>query len=211
MVSGNVSFYNETSGHAVKPTPGIGGVGLLKDSSKRATPGFKRNGDVIFLIGETKGHLGASIFLKEVIGREEGAPPSVKLGLEKKNGDFVRALIEAGEVDTCHDLSDGGLVCALAEMCLAGKIGAELSYSKENIPAHALLFGEDQARYLIALPAGKAGKILEKAKKSGITIENIGTTGGSDLKIGDKINISCDKMRTAHEGWFEDYMTKVQK
>ncbi|MCH8322282.1 MAG: phosphoribosylformylglycinamidine synthase subunit PurL [Proteobacteria bacterium] len=210
VVSGNVSFYNETNGHAVKPTPGIGGVGILKDATRRASLDFKRNGDVIFLIGKTKGHLGASIFLKEVIGREEGAPPPVNLGLEKKNGDFVRALIEAGEVDTCHDLSDGGLVCALAEMCLAGKIGADVSYSKENIPAHALLFGEDQARYLIALPAGKAGKILEKAKKSGITIENIGTTGGSVLKIGDKINISCDRMRTAHEGWFEDYMTKVR-
>ncbi|MCH7631293.1 MAG: phosphoribosylformylglycinamidine synthase II, partial [Proteobacteria bacterium] len=210
VVSGNVSFYNETNGHAVKPTPGIGGVGILKDATRRASLDFKRKGDVIFLIGKTKGHLGASIFLKEVIGREEGAPPPVNLGLEKKNGDFVRALIEAGEVDTCHDLSDGGLVCALAEMCLAGKIGADVSYSKENIPAHALLFGEDQARYLIALPAGKAGKILEKAKKSGIIIENIGTTGGSVLKIGDKINISCDRMRTAHEGWFEDYMTKVR-
>ena len=211
VISGNVSFYNETNGHAVKPMPGIGGVGVLKDATRRASPDFKREGDVILLVGATKGHLGASIFLKEVMGREEGAPPPVDLEVEKKNGAFVRALIEAGEVDTCHDLSDGGLVCALADMCLAGKMGAGLSYSKENIPAHALLFGEDQARYLIAVPAGKADKILEKAKESGITIENIGASGGNALKIGDKINISCDKLRTAHEGWFKDYMTKVRK
>ena len=210
VVSGNVSFYNETNGVAIKPTPGIGGVGVLKDAARRATMDFKRAGDAILLIGETKGHLGASIFLKEILGQEAGAPPPVDLAAEKKNGDFVRSLIEEGDVDTCHDLSDGGLVCALADMCLAGKMGADVSYSSENIPAHALLFGEDQARYLIAAPAGKADKILEKAKQAGIAMINIGTSGGADLKIGDKIDTSCDKLRVAHEGWLEDYMTKVR-
>ena len=129
---------------------------------------------------------------------------------DRTDGDFIRALIEAGEVDTCHDLSDGGLVCALTGMCLAGNIGAQVNYSVENIPDHALLFGEDQARYLIAAPGAKADKILEKARQAGIAMINIGTTGGTDLKIGDKINTSCDKLRAAHEGWFEDYMTKVK-
>jgi len=211
VISGNVSFYNETNGHAVKPTPGIGGVGLLKDATRRASINFKRAGDTILLVGETKGHLGASIFLKEVLGREEGAPPPVDLDAEMKNGSFIRSLIEDGMVDTCHDLSDGGLVCALADMCLSGKMGADLKYAAQDIPDHALLFGEDQARYLIAVPSDKASAILKKARGEGIIIENIGTTGGATLKIGEKINISCDKLRTAYEGWFKDYMTKVQK
>ena len=209
VVSGNVSFYNETKGKAIKPTPGIGGVGILKDSSKRATPGFKRDGDVILLVGNTGGHLGASIFLKEVLGREEGAPPTVDLEMEKKNGDFIRALIEHGSIDTCHDLSDGGLACALADMAMTGT-GAEVSL-KSDLPQHALLFGEDQARYLLSVPEKVAKKILGKADKAGVTITKIGKTGGKALKVNDKINISLDKLKTAFDNWFKDYMTKVRK
>ena len=209
VISGNVSFYNETNGQAIKPTPGIGGVGILKDSSKRTTPSFKRDSDVILLVGETKGHLGASIFLKEVMGREEGAPPPVDLHLEKKHGDFVRGLIEDSTLDTCHDLSDGGLVCALADMALSG-IGADVAI-ESDLPQHALLFGEDQARYLLAIPEDTAGDIFDRAKKANISIAQIGKTGGKALKVNDKINISLDKLSQAHENWFKDYMTKVRK
>ncbi|TDI62512.1 MAG: phosphoribosylformylglycinamidine synthase subunit PurL [Alphaproteobacteria bacterium] len=210
VVSGNVSFYNETNGTAIKPTPGIGGVGILKNSKRRATIGLKRKGDVLLLVGETHGHLGASIFLKEVLGREEGAPPPVDLDIEKKNGDFVRSLIEAGSIDTCHDLSDGGLAAGLAEMCMAGAIGASVSLNS-SLPAHGLLFGEDQARYLIATPWKTAEKVLAKAKAGGIKIAKIGNAGGDALKIDDKINISCDIMKQAHEGWLKNYMTRVRK
>lgn len=211
VISGNVSFYNETNGVAVKPTPGIGGVGILKDSAKIADIKIKREGDTLILVGDTKGHLGASIFLKEIIGKEDGPPPPVDLELEKKNGTFIRGLIESGSVDTCHDLSDGGLVSALADMALAGKIGVEATPDMGSIPAHAFLFGEDQARYLISVPADFAGDILEQAGRAGVSAKKIGCSGGDALKVGEKIDISLDKLRSAHENWFKDYMTKARK
>ena len=126
VIGGNCSLYNETNGEGILPTPAIGGVGLLKDVSKIASIGFKREGDVIILIGETKGHLGQSIYLREIEGKEEGGAPPVDLAAEKKHGDFVRGLIEQGRVDTVHDLSDGGLLVAVAEMALKGDIGADI-------------------------------------------------------------------------------------
>ena len=108
VVSGNCSLYNETNGEAILPTPAIGGVGLLKDLHRTASIAFKREGDALILIGETKGHLGQSLYLREIEGREEGPAPPVDLGCEKRNGDFVRGLIESGRVDTVHDVSDGG-------------------------------------------------------------------------------------------------------
>jgi len=210
VVSGNVSFYNETNGKAIKPVPGIGGVGLLKNYDRRATIAFKRAGDVIFLIGETGGHLGASIFLKEVMGREDGAPPPVDLALERRNGDFVRSLIEEGLLDTAHDLSDGGLAAALADMCLAGKIGASVSVESPGIPAHALLFGEDQGRYLIAAPKEKEKAILEKAMAKRISIAKAGVAGGDALKIAGAVDVPLKQLNNAFEGWFRNYMEGAQ-
>src|SRR6476619_7595164 len=148
VVSGNVSLYNETNGRASLPTPTIGGVGLMADVTKMATVAFKRANDVIILIGETKGHLGQSIYLREIEGREEGAAPKVDLTIEKKNGDFVRKLIEAGRVDTVHDVSDGGLLVTIAEMAMPRGIGASVGLA--GLPdAVPFWFGEDQARYVI--------------------------------------------------------------
>src|SRR5215510_9738712 len=126
VVSGNCSLYNETNGEAILPTPAIGGVGLLRDVHRSATIAFKREGDAIILIGETKGHLGQSLYLREIEGREEGGAPPVDLAAEKRNGNFVRKLIEAGRLDTVHDVSDGGLLVAIAEMAMASGIGAKL-------------------------------------------------------------------------------------
>src|SRR5579863_3381236 len=126
VIGGNCSLYNETNGEGILPTPAIGAVGLIKDVSRIATIGFKRQGDVIILIGETRGHLGQSVYLREIEGREEGGAPPVDLAAAKKHGDFVRSLIEQGRVDTVHDLSDGGLLVAVAEMALKGDIGADI-------------------------------------------------------------------------------------
>ncbi|MEY4966618.1 MAG: phosphoribosylformylglycinamidine synthase subunit PurL, partial [Pseudomonadota bacterium] len=161
VIGGNCSLYNETNGEGILPTPAIGGVGLMKDVSKMATVAFKRSGDVIILIGETKGHLGQSIYLREIEGKEEGTAPKVDLGLEKKHGDFVRGLIEAGRVDTVHDLSDGGLLVAIAEMAMPRGIGANIGIAglPDDIP---FWFGEDQARYCLAAPFAEAEKIVEE-------------------------------------------------
>ncbi len=124
VISGNVSLYNETNGKGILPTPVIGGVGVIADAAKSVPVAFRQPGEVILLVGETKGHLGQSIFLRELHGREEGAPPPVDLAAEKRNGDFIRTQILAGTVTACHDCSDGGLLVAIAEMAMAGNLGA---------------------------------------------------------------------------------------
>ena len=134
VVSGNVSLYNETNGRAILPTPTIGGVGLLDDFTKSATLAFKAEQEAILLIGETAGWLGQSLYLREICQREEGAPPPVDLDAERRNGDFVRALIAEGTATAVHDLSDGGLLVALAEMAMASGIGAELEAPPITLP-----------------------------------------------------------------------------
>src|SRR6202035_3401537 len=164
MVSGNVSLYNETNGRAILPTPTIGGVGVLDDFTASMTLRFKAEGEAILLIGETQGWLGQSVYLRDICGREEGAPPPVDLAAEKRHGDFVRSLIGDGLVTAAHDISDGGLLVALAEMAMAAGIGAVLERSSA-LPAHAFWFGEDQGRYV--LTGKNADLIAERAKAAG--------------------------------------------
>ncbi|MTI09709.1 phosphoribosylformylglycinamidine synthase subunit PurL [Curvivirga aplysinae] len=205
VVSGNVSLYNETNGIGILPTPVIGGVGVIDDVSKAVSIDLKAEGEDLILIGETKGWLGNSVYLDTVEGREEGAPPPVYLDQELANGDFLRGLIDDGLVTASHDLSDGGLACAAADMAISGKMGAKLVQpASSDVPAHAYFFGEDQARYLISTK--NAAVIIEKAQESGIPAEIIGKTGGSDLKLGEGDAISLAELREAFEGWMPEYM-----
>ncbi|MFO1151547.1 MAG: phosphoribosylformylglycinamidine synthase subunit PurL [Alsobacter sp.] len=206
VVSGNVSLYNETNGRGILPTPTIGGVGLLDDVSVHATIGLRAAGHAVLLIGETKGWLGQSQYLKDICGREEGAPPPVDLAVERRNGDFVRGLIRERTVSTVHDLSDGGLAVALAEMAMAGGVGATVDRLPEQIPSHAALFGEDQARYLLALPEAEAQAVLTMAETAGVLARRIGTTGGDALTLPGQAPISVASLRRAHEAWLPDYM-----
>jgi phosphoribosylformylglycinamidine synthase len=205
VVSGNVSLYNETNGQGILPTPTIGGVGLLDDVTVHASVRFKREGDAILLIGATGGWLGQSLYLKEILDREEGAPPPVDLDVERRNGDFVRQLIRSRQVDTVHDCSDGGLAVALAEMAMAGGIGAEIG-APEGVPLHGFLFGEDQGRYLLAVDADHAPDILYEAGALGIPAALIGAVGGSSLIWPDGTSISVAELKAAHEAWLPDYM-----
>jgi phosphoribosylformylglycinamidine synthase len=205
VVSGNVSLYNETEGKAILPTPVIGGVGVIADIGKRATVAFKAADEAIVVIGETKGWLGQSIYLREIQGREEGAPPPVDLALEKKNGDFVRGLIEGGKVTACHDVSDGGLAIALAEMALGAKgLGAAVEPAAD-LPAHAWAFGEDQARYVVT--AKDADAVLKAAAAAGVSATVIGrTTADGELKLTTGDSISVSVLRSEFEAWLPDYM-----
>ncbi|UVF19166.1 phosphoribosylformylglycinamidine synthase subunit PurL [Microvirga terrae] len=207
VVSGNVSLYNETNGQGILPTPAIGGVGLLDDVTVNASIAFKREGEAILLIGATRGWLGQSIYLRDVCGREEGAPPPVDLALEKRNGDFVRQLIRSGQVTTVHDVSDGGIALALAEMAMAGHVGAEITAYPEGFPLHAFLFGEDQARYLLAVDEDVAADILYEAGAVGIPAVTLGLTGGDSLILPGRQAISLKQLKAAHEAWLPDYMT----
>ena len=212
VVSGNVSLYNETKfpgedlGRAILPTPSIGGVGLLDDFTKSATLAFKRAGEAILLVGETTGWLGQSVYLRDLCGREEGAPPPVDLVEERENGDFVRALILDGTATAAHDLSDGGLAVALAEMAMASGIGAALTAAPDDIPAHAYWFGEDQARYLVSVPAAQVKAVLERAQAASVPVWAIGTTGGDALTLGDERPILVTILRERFEGWLPAYM-----
>ncbi|CAA2099164.1 Phosphoribosylformylglycinamidine synthase subunit PurL [Methylobacterium bullatum] len=206
VVSGNVSLYNETNGVGILPTPTIGGVGLLDDVTKHATISLKRDGDMLVLVGATEGWLGQSVYLSVVSGREDGAPPPVDLAVERRNGDFVRSLIVSGLVDTVHDLSDGGLAVALAEMAIAGDFGATLPEAPAGLPAHAYLFGEDQARYLLSVDPENVPDLLYSANAQGIPAAVVGLTGGQDLTLPAGETISVSDLREAHEGWLPTYM-----
>ncbi len=205
VVSGNVSLYNETNGKGILPTPAIGGVGVIDDVAKATTIAFKREGEAIILLGRTAGHLGCSLYLREIEGREEGPPPPIDLAAERANGDFVRERIAARELSACHDLSDGGLLIALAEMALAGNIGARIELPGD-VPAHAFCFGEDQGRYLVTVAKPRADALLEGARAARVPALVLGETGGNALTLADGNTISLSKLRAAHEGFLPALM-----
>jgi phosphoribosylformylglycinamidine synthase len=206
VVSGNVSLYNETQGRSILPTPTIGGVGVVDDVTVHATLAFKRSGEVVCIVGETKGWLGQSVYLRDICGREDGAPPPVDLAVERRNGDFVRGLITGGRVSAVHDCSDGGLVVALAEMAVAGGIGASLDTLPKDVPAHAFLFGEDQGRYVLAAGKDAFARIAADAKAAGVPLSRLGATGGNALNLPGEAPISLDDLKARHESWLPDFM-----
>jgi phosphoribosylformylglycinamidine synthase len=206
VVSGNVSLYNETNGVAIPPTPTVGAVGLIADYARRAGFGAVKAGERLLLVGESRGQLGSSLYLRELLGREEGAPPPVDLELERRNGDFVRGLIRAGQVSKVHDLSDGGLIAAAAEMALASNVGLTLTLDS-GLAIHAELFGEDQARYLMAVPADLVPLIAHDAALHGVIVSDIGEAGGSHIVVADVLSVALEDLRQAHEGWMPAYMS----
>jgi phosphoribosylformylglycinamidine (FGAM) synthase-like enzyme len=203
VVSGNVSLYNETEGKAILPTPAIGGLGVLDDAAQAVGLALPPWLDIV-LIGATTGWLGQSIWLREIAGREDGAPPPVDLAVEKTNGDFVRGHILNGTIRACHDVSDGGILVAIAEMAMASGTGARMSAHPRDIPGHAFWFGEDQARYIVAVP--DHANFTRIAEAAGIPAMRLGTSGGQDLTLPDGGSISIAALRAAHERFFPAWM-----
>jgi phosphoribosylformylglycinamidine synthase II len=212
IVSGNVSLYNETNGQGILPTPTIGGVGLLPDWSKMARIGFAREDEAILLVGGPAAwgtHLAQSIYMRDLHGRTDGPPPPVDLQHEKRVGDFVRKLIRDGVATAVHDVSDGGLAVALAEMAMASGIGAVIPGLVDSDPI-PVFFGEDQARYLVAINLDPQGEELvalwNEAKSLGIHAPWIGSTGGTELKLGNARAIPVADLKSVHEAWFPGFM-----
>jgi phosphoribosylformylglycinamidine synthase subunit PurL len=204
VVSGNVSLYNETNGEAILPTPTIGGIGLIADLAQMMTLAFKAAGDTIVLIGGHGCHLGQSLYLREILGREDGPPPPVDLGRERRNGEFVRGLIRSGSLDAVHDISDGGLAAALCEMALASNLGAEIELS--GAEPHIALFAEDQARYVVTCEPARAAAVMTQASAAGVAAEPIGRVGGTAIVIAGLAALPLEELRQAHEGWFAAFM-----
>ena len=203
VVSGNVSLYNETSGEGILPTPAIGGVGLLTDASKMKKLAFQQEGNTIILVGETLGHLGSSIYASTLCEKDKFAPPPVNLEKELMTGQLI--LDSNEEITACHDISDGGLAIALAEMAMAGNLGAVIDdLSGEDLPLHGWLFSEDQARYIITTDKPKI--FLKRAEQAGVTAIEIGKVEGENLVLGEEINISVKAMKKSHSKWFKEYM-----
>ena len=228
IVSGNVSLYNESKatggGSAILPTPAIGAVGLLEDWSKSATIAFKAEDEAIVVLGgsslsaldaddlgEFGDALGQSLWLKEVIGVTAGPPPSVNLDKERRNGQFVRRLIAEGRITAVHDVSDGGVAVALAEMALAGDIGADvLTMGRTTLDA----FAEDQGRYVVTFPwcdRDNWAAFEAEAEATGVDASWIGVTGGPNISWTDGEDtpigsIPLADLRAAHEGFFPKLM-----
>jgi phosphoribosylformylglycinamidine synthase len=206
IVSGNVSLYNETNGVAILPTPTIAGVGLLPDWRAMARIGSVSEGDRLLMIGQDGSHLGSSVYLRDIIGETDGPAPEVDLFAERRNGDFVRSAIRNGQVTACHDISSGGLAVALAEMAMASGRGLKIDLSEGRGLPHALLFGEDQARYVLAVPADLADFICSNAEGAGVPFRRLGTAEGSELAIGGLMSVPVHQLRDAHESWFPNFM-----
>jgi phosphoribosylformylglycinamidine synthase subunit PurL len=204
VVSGNVSLYNETNGRGILPTPTIGGVGVLDDCARHATVALKREGDALILVGATKGWLGQSVYLRDVCGREEGAPPPVDLACERRNGDFVRNLIRTGQADTVHDCSDGGLAVALVEAVLASGVGATVTLppvlDAPDLPPLAALVAETPSRVLIAAEPEASPAVAAAAATAGVPLRQLGQTGGDALTVPGLLQLELAHLRDAYEG-----------
>ena len=206
VVSGNVSLYNETNGQAIPPTPAVGGVGLIPDLAHFATLNGAKDGDTLIMLGETAGWLGSSIYLREILRREDGAPPPVDLDAEKRNGDYVRKLIRMRRVNAVHDLSDGGLAIAACEMAFTSNIGVSLSGATGMQP-HAWLFGEDQGRYLLSVDQHSVNPIISTAKGKGVSAQIVGKVGGDRITAAGAFDVSLEGLREKHESWLPEFMS----
>jgi len=186
IVSGNVSFYNETNGLSIYPTPMLGMVGLIEQADRAMTQWFKDEGDVILLIGKTRDDLGGTEYLKVMHHREQGSPPFLSLETEKAVQDFVLNVIHEGLVQSAHDCSDGGLAVALAECCVSApnvRQGAVVHLPLESLRRDALLFGESQSRVILSVKRDRAESLLKRASDSGVGAVTLGTVGGERLII----------------------------
>jgi phosphoribosylformylglycinamidine synthase len=205
VISGNVSLYNETNSVAIYPTPTIGGVGLLKNINNMMTYNFKDSENIIAVIGETSGHLSQSALIYDIIGNKEGPPPQINLKEEKKNGLFVSELIKNKLVNAVHDISHGGIIITLAEMCMASNIGAKIKVLGSNTDKIKYLFSEDQARYLVEISKKNLEKIKKIAVTKNIKIDFIGKTQSEIFEIENNLRINVKELKTNNESWFKNY------
>ncbi len=206
VVSGNVSFYNETKDKAIKPTPTIGGVGLIKDYKNMITMDFKNDGNYIYVLGKTEGHLDQSIFAKDILNEKKGPPPSINLFNEKNIGETILNLIEKKLIITCHDVSLGGILTAISKMCIKGKKGLKINKLKGLTNKYEYFFGEDQARYIIEIPKDNLQKVKDILSESSVHFDDLGIIQEKSIFYDSDINLPIEELSDVHKYWLNDYM-----
>ena len=208
VVSGNVSFYNQTKDIGIKPTPSIGGVGLIKDYKNMITMDFKEIGNIVLVIGKTEGHIDQSLFARSILDEKNGPPPEINLFNEKNNGETLLKLIDKGYVKSAHDVSLGGLITALSKMCIKGKKGISLKKPGYLINQIEYFFSEDQGRYIIEIEKKDLKYVIEILDKNSVHYDEIGTVNEKELIIDDKSKVSIDDLTKTHNYWLNNYMSK---
>ena len=206
VVSGNVSFYNETKDKGIKPTPAIGGVGLIKDYKKIVTMNLKREDNLIFVVGKTYGHIDQSIFAREIINEKKGPPPEVNLFNEKNNGHNILKLINEGIVESAHDVSLGGIIIALSKMAIRGKKGFKLNKIKTLINKFEYYFGEDQARYIVEVQSNNLNKFKKILDNNSIHYDELGIVTKKDIIIDKEPILHIDELIESNTNWLVNYM-----
>ena len=206
VVSGNVSFYNQTKDIGIKPTPAIGGVGLIKDYQNMVTMDLKEVGNILLVIGKTEGHLDQSLFARDILNEKNGPPPEINLFNEKNNGETILKLIDKKFIKSAHDVSLGGIITALSKMCIKGKKGATLKKSNYLINQFEYLFGEDQGRYIIEISKDDLENATKILQENSVHFDELGLVNEDSLIIDDKTKVSIDDLIKSHTNWLTNYM-----
>ena len=207
VVSGNVSFYNETKDKGIKPTPSIGGVGLIKNYQNMVTMDLKKVGNLLLVIGKTEGHLDQSIFAREILSEKKGPPPEINLFNEKNNGLTVLKLMKEKLIESCHDISLGGILTAASKMCIKSNKGIKLNNLKSLISKFEYLFSEDQGRYLIEINKDNYQKVDKILKDNSVHFDNLGVVTDKNIEFSNEINLSVDDLIKTYKTWLRKYMT----
>ena len=207
VVSGNVSFYNQTKEVGIKPTPSIGGVGLIKDYKKMVTMDFKEKNNLVLVIGKTEGHIDQSLFARNILDEKNGPPPEINLFNEKNNGETILKLIEGNFIKSAHDVSLGGIITALSKMCIKGNKGIKLNKLKNLINEIDFLFAEDQGRYIIEIDPKNLKEVVKILDKNSVHHEELGIIIENDMIIDDKTKVTIDELKSYNTNWLESYMS----
>jgi len=206
VVSGNVSFYNQTKDIGIKPTPAIGGVGLIKDYQNMVTMDLKEADNILLVIGKTEGHLDQSLFARDILNEKNGPPPEINLFNEKNNGETILKLIDKKFIKSAHDVSLGGIITALSKMCIKGKKGATLKKPNYLINQFEYLFGEDQGRYIIEISKIDLESATKILQENSVHFDELGSVNDDSLIIDDKTKVSIDDLIKSHTNWLINYM-----
>jgi len=208
VVSGNVSFYNQTKDEGIKPTPSIGGVGLIKDYKKMITMNFKEVDNIVLVIGKTEGHIDQSLFARNILDEKNGPPPEINLFNEKNNGETLLKLIDNNLIQSAHDVSVGGIITAVSKMCIKGNKGINLKKPKYLINEIEYFFAEDQGRYIIEITKKDLKKVTDILNKNAVHFDELGKVNENELFINEKTKVTIDELKTSNTSWLTKYMSK---